>query len=126
MFKIFKKIRRRLNCIIKQDTIVRVIGFEDAVNNFADFDVPCELNDSFKIALERWKDVFLKEKRSGYYTINVCHGVDCIYYIDNFGIHISEPYKDIVSFKNLEISDIPFQEPPKGLDSKPERKYKRQ
>ena len=92
------------------NTIVHVLGTIDMVDNMWDFSEVCTLDESIAMAINRFKEKYEGPDSSNYYAVRVCYGIDCIYAIDNLGFRISEPYKDIISFKNLDLSDIKFKD----------------
>ena len=110
LIKFVEKLKKRKNCTLDGNTIVHVLGTIDACQNMWDFSEVCTLDESFSMAINRFKEVYEGSDSSKYYAIRVCYGIDCIYEIDSYGIHVSEPYENIVIFKNLGLSNVEFKD----------------
>ena len=122
LIKFIKKLKRKKDCMLDGNTIVHVLGTIDARDNMWDFSEVCTLDESLNIAIKQFRKNREEHNynEKSYYSIVVCYGVECIYTIDIYGIRISEPYKDIVSFKNLDLSDIRFIDVNKFFDENPD------
>ena len=116
LIKFIKKLKKRKKCMLDGNTIVHVLGTIDAEDNMWDFSEVCTLDESLSMAINRFKERYEGPDSFKYYAVRVCYGIDCLYEINNFGLSISEPYKDIINFKNLDLSNIKFRDASKDKD----------
>lgn len=95
---------------MNEDTIVRVMGFSNAfdwVEGMGEFEVQCRMQDSFWVAVNRYRQMM--NKGNDGYVVSVLLGLGCLYYIAGFeGIKIEDEYKALVHYDDVDISDLEF------------------
>ncbi|QFJ53830.1 hypothetical protein [Pseudobutyrivibrio xylanivorans] len=96
---------------LSKDTMVRVVGFASAMDwadGMGDFEEHCTMGESFKVAINRFREVIYKQKCDHDYYISVILGLGCLYGVYPHGISIDDEYKEISGYYDVDFSDIDF------------------
>lgn len=87
--------------MIDGKTIVKVMGQPNVCENVWDFVELSTLEDSYKLALSKYKQ--LTEDEKDYYCVKVCYGLGVVYELFHNKISISEEYKGVINLKEGKI-----------------------
>lgn len=96
---------------MNEDTAVRVVGFRRAMDwadGMGDFEVHCRMQDSFWVAVNRYREM----SKKGYdeYVVSAILGLGCVFDVRFDGIHVDDEYKELVHYDEVDVSDLEFED----------------